>query len=58
MERPPTREEAILAAASRALEHAKEEAADAERRKNADPETLKRVEEAKKNRVRRKDLLG
>jgi hypothetical protein len=57
MVRPPTREEAILAAAARALAAAKEEA-EAGRRKDADPETLARVEAAKQRRAARKDLLG
>lgn len=56
--KPPTREEAILAAAARALAAAKEEAAAAERRKDADPETLARIEAAKQRRAARKDLLG
>jgi hypothetical protein len=58
MVRPPTREEAILAAATRALAAAKEEAADNARRRDADPETLARVEAAKQRRAARKDLLG
>jgi hypothetical protein len=58
MVRPPTREEAILAAATRALGAAKDEAADAARRKDADPETLARIEAAKERRAARKDLLG
>lgn len=56
--RPPTREEAILAAATRALHAAKEEAADDARRKDADPETLARIDAAKERRAARKDLLG
>lgn len=58
MVRPPTREEAILEAATRALHTAQEEAANDARRKDVDPETLARIEAAKERRAARKDLLG
>jgi hypothetical protein len=57
MTEPPTPEEALLEAASRALELAKEELKEAQMSRETDEETMKRINAARERKARRRDFL-
>jgi hypothetical protein len=56
--KPPTREEAILAAAARAVESGREELKDEHILREADEATRARIAQAKERKALRRDLLG